>query len=179
MKLDYFVIPECYVDTALVETIVPPDNQRGYNHQMGCSKVATKMQNELRDDFAVGIIDKDKREIKYLEEFKLVEQKGNLFLYKHSERPHFIIQISPAIERFILCASEETNIDLAEYGLQNNLESLKQKTKKQTSKNDPHLRQLFRELKKRKASEVVTLFKWIDYLKKNNYKSQIEEIIEL
>jgi hypothetical protein len=35
MKLDYLVIPECYADTAFIETIVHPDNKRGYNHKMG------------------------------------------------------------------------------------------------------------------------------------------------
>lgn len=177
MILDYLVIPECYVDTTLIETIVPP--VRGYNHQMGCNKVAQKMQNDLKEYFALGIIDKDKRSIKYLEEFSLVVSEKSLFLYKHPNRPHYIIQIYPAIERFILDSSAEVDIDLPEYGLQNDLEGLKQKTKKQTSKKDPQLIQLFRELKNRNAPQVVTLSKWINYLKQNNFHSQIEEIEEL
>lgn len=179
MKLDYLVIPECYVDTALIETIVPPDNQRGYNHQMGCNKVAGKMQNDFKDDFALGIIDKDKRSIKYLDEFVLIVSIENLFLYKHLNKPHFIIQIYPAIERFILDSSAEISLDLSDYGLKNDLESLKQKTKKQTSKRDPQLINLFKELKKQNAKQVVTLSKWITYLKENNFRSKIEELIEL
>ena len=179
MKLDYLVIPECYTDTALIETIVPPDNQRGYNHQMGCNKVASKMQNDFKDDFALGIIDKDKRTIKYLDEFSLIVSHQNLLLYKHQNRPHFIIQISPAIERFILDSSAEIDLDLTHYGLKNDLESLKHKTKKQTSKRDPQLINLFKELKKQNAKQVVTLSKWVTYLKENNFRSQIEEIMEL
>lgn len=91
MKLDYHLITECYVDTALIETIVPPDNQRGYNHQMGCNKVANKMLNDFNDDFALGIIDKDKKSIIYLDEFTLIVKNENLFLYKHPDRHHFII----------------------------------------------------------------------------------------
>ena len=179
MKLDYLVIPECYVDTTFIETIIPPDNHRGYNHQMGCSKVANKMQNDLKDDFALGIIDKDKRSVKYLDEFTLIENKKSLFLYKHPDKHHYIIQIYPAIERFILESCFEVDIDLSDYGLMNDLEGLKQITKKQTSKNDPQLIKLFKELKNRKALEIVTLSNWINYLKENNYNSQIEEIREL
>ena len=179
MKLDYLVIPECYADTAFIETIVPPDNQRGYNHQMGCNKVANKMQNDLKDDFALGIIDKDKRTNKYLDEFILIANEKNIFLYKHPFKHHYIIQIYPAIEGFILESCSEVHIDLSDYGLKNNMEGLKQKTKKQTSKKDPQLIQLFKELKNRNAPQVVTLSKWINYLKENNFHSQIEEIEEL
>ncbi len=179
MKLDYLVIPECYVDTAFIETIVPPDNQKGYNHQMGCNKVANRMQNDFKDDFALGIIDKDKRSIKYLEEFQLITGDKNLFLYKHPGRHHYIIQIYPAIERFILDACSEVDIDLANFGLKSDLEGLKQKTKKQTSKKDLQLVYLFRELKKRRASQVIILSQWINYLKYNNLRSQIDEIMKL
>jgi hypothetical protein len=179
MKLDYLVIPECYADTAFIETIVPPDNQRGYNHQMGCNKVANKMQNDLKDDFALGIIDKDKRTIKYLDEFNPVANKKSLFLYKHPNKHHYIIQIYPAIERFILESCSEVDIDLSDYGLKSDLEGLKQTTKRKTSKKDPQLIQLFEELKNRNAPQVITLAKWINYLKDNNFRSQIEEIKEL
>lgn len=124
MKMDYLVIPECFADTALIESLVPPD--RGYNHQMGCSKVAQKMQNNLKDDFAIGIIDKDKRSIKYLDEFGLITNEKNLFLYKHPNRHHYIIQIYPAIELFILESCSEVDIDLSDYGLEHDLEELKE-----------------------------------------------------
>jgi hypothetical protein len=179
MKLDYLVIPECYADTAFIETIVPPDNQRGYNHQMGCNKVANKMQNELIDNFALGIIDKDKRSIRYLDEFSLIADKKSLLLYKHPNRHHYIIQIYPAIERFILESCIEVEIDLTDYGLSNDLEDLKQKTKKQTSKKNPQLIQLFKELKNRNAPQVVALSNWIKYLKEKNFQSHIKEIEEL
>lgn len=179
MKTDYHLIPECYVDTTLIETIVPPDNQRGYNHQMGCNKVAFKMQNDFKDDFALGIIDKDKRSIKYLDEFALIVNNGNLFLFKHPNKHHFIIQIYPAIEKFILDAAAEVDIDLTKYGLANELEELKRTTKKQTSKRDHHLIMLFKELKNRNSEQVIILSKWINYIKNNNFKSQIADIQKL
>lgn len=39
-----FVIPECYIDTNLVETLACPG---GYNHQKGCNQVAKIMQEKF------------------------------------------------------------------------------------------------------------------------------------
>lgn len=33
---ELYIIPECYVDTNLIETLVP--TAKGYNHQKGCNK---------------------------------------------------------------------------------------------------------------------------------------------
>lgn len=62
-----FIIPECYIDTNLVETLVC---QGGCNHQKGCNQVAKIMQEKFADRFAVGIIDADKRRPGYLTEFR-------------------------------------------------------------------------------------------------------------
>lgn len=39
-----FVIPECYIDTNLVETLACPG---GYNHQKGCNQVAKIMREKF------------------------------------------------------------------------------------------------------------------------------------
>ncbi len=62
-----FIIPECYIDTNLVETLSCRD---GCNHQKGCNQVAKIMKEKFADRFAVGIIDADKRTPGYLREFK-------------------------------------------------------------------------------------------------------------
>ena len=179
MKVDYLIIPECYVDTALIETIAPPENKRGYNHQMGCNKVGSIMENKLNDCFALGIVDKDKRSIKYLEQFDLIIQKENLLLFKHKQKPHFIIQISPAIEKFILDSARNANLNMEDYGLDNNLERLMRKTKKATSKNDLQLIKLFKDLNNKNVYPLLTLSNWITYLKKNTYNSKSEELKNL
>jgi hypothetical protein len=171
--MDFNIIPECYVDTNLVETIAPPTEKRGYNHQKGCGTVAKKMQddNALKDGFAVGIIDKDKKEIKYLNVFEEITNWDNqLKLLKHPQKHHYFIQIIPAIEKWILVNAQEVDIDLKEFDLPNEIEGLKKYAKRTTSKFDEKFRKLFRELKRREASGVMTLSKWIVYLKKENYK---------
>lgn len=57
---DLFIIPECYIDTNLVESLITTE---GCNHQKGCNTVANTMKNKFKDNFAVGIIDNDKRQI--------------------------------------------------------------------------------------------------------------------
>lgn len=174
MNVDLSIISECFVDTNLIETICPA--QRGYNHQKGCGNVAKTMQNKFGDTFAVGIIDKDKKEIKYLDEFQLKLNIDNLFLFQHPVKPHFIIQINPAVESFILENVFQTKINLEDFGLPSNIDELKKITKKKTSKKDPQLSKLFFELKNKNASQIVTLSNWISYFKEKTYHSNINEI---
>lgn len=174
MKVNLTIIPECYTDTNLVETITNSFN--GFNHQKGCNNVSGIMQSKLSGSFALGIIDKDKNEINYLTQFVQVIQKGDLFLFKHPQKHHYIIQISPAIEKFILKSAEEVKINPAEFGIPDNIELLKKVTKTKTSKTDPILRKLFTELINRNASQIVTLANWISYFKENTYHSNMDEI---
>ncbi|HUZ59506.1 MAG TPA: hypothetical protein VMU83_12065 [Hanamia sp.] len=103
--MDQSIIPECFVDTNLIETLVPPTGQ--YNHQKGCGTVAKVMKQRFADRFALGIIDRDKHEVDYLKEFNEICTSGSLILHKHKIKHHYIIQINPAIERFILKSVNE------------------------------------------------------------------------
>lgn len=179
MKADFLIIPECYIDTLLVETLVPPNNKRGYNHQMGCNKVSSKMQNDLKNDFALGIIDKDKKIVPYLEEFELLHSLENIFLLKHKQKHHYFIQINPATEVFLLKMAENAEIDPNEFGIPDSLKELKSITKKRTSKDNPNLKKFITTLKNKNAPQIVTLTNWISYLKENTYHSIIDEIINI
>ena len=78
--MDKSIIPECFADTLFIETLVP--TTKGYNHQRSCFKVEATMK-EL-NSFALGIIDKDKKQIKYLDKFKIVDEvEGDLILWRH------------------------------------------------------------------------------------------------
>lgn len=172
------IIPECYIDTCLTETITSCFNQ--FNHQKGCNAVSKLMKEKLKDSFALGIIDKDKKEIPYLQEFDLVSSSNSLFLYKHKERPHYIIQIAPACELFFLKAAEEKGVDIAQYGLPNELEKLTRITKQISGKNEEAFktfRRLFMELSD--TTEFCKLAKIICYLGENSYSANIEELKEI
>jgi hypothetical protein len=172
--MDHSVIPECYVDTNLIETLVPP--QRQYNHQKGCGTVAKIMKERFHDRFALGIIDRDKTEIDYLKEFREVCSSGSLILHKHLTRHHYIIQISPAIERFIISNAVRAGINLNDFGLPSDFELLKRESKKINSKNDQRFKRLFRSLIQNGAPDLLKLALWVDYLKSHNYHTDLEAL---
>ena len=88
---ELYIIPECYVDTNLLETLVP--TAKGYNHQKGCNNVVKVMKEKLADEFAVGIVDKDKRQIRYVDEFEEVGHTDSLFFYKHPDKAHYLVMM--------------------------------------------------------------------------------------
>ncbi len=175
--MDEHIIPECYVDTKLVKVLCPPQSKR-YNHQKGCSTVSNKMQNKFFDDFALGIVDKDKRILDYSKEFDVIFQTQNLELQKHKSKNHYLIFILPAMEKWLLVNLEEIGYSLTDFGLPNDFEKFKKITKNSKSEQlDPYsknLDQLFKALKTKKAKSVLILAYWIEYLQNNPYHTDLE-----
>lgn len=179
--MDQHVIPECYIDTKLVKALVPP--QVRYNHQHGCSNVEKIMKEKLKGDFALGIIDKDKKTLKYLDECHPVcEQAGFLQLFKHTTEHHYLIVVRPAMERWILNTAGNAGLSLTNFDLPDDLDKLCDLTK--TAKNDkddpnaPKFGQLFREFKRCNPPSVAVLTFWITYLKANPYTADMDWIIQ-
>jgi hypothetical protein len=183
------IIPECYIDTNLVETIVPPErigNICGYNHQLSCNKVVDEMLNKLKDDFAVGIVDYDKRKLERTAQFESIIEKQLsksqfLKLYKHPNKHHYLI-FHPPIEQWILDEAQRVGIQLDDvtYNLPTTLKELTYETKvKVKSKNDPRFKKLFRDLKSHNAVGIKLLAEWISYLKQHPYNANINELKNL
>ena len=175
--MDYCVIPECFVDTNMAETLVKP--KMGYNHQKGCGTVGKVMQTKLKDSFALGIIDKDKKELDYLKEFNIVVVSGSVTLYKHATRHHYFIQIVPAMEAFILKIAEGLGLRLKDFDLPDNLDLLKKEAKTTTSKNDPRFRKLFKAFLTNDAADIRQVKAWLSYLKETGYQASLEELQKL
>jgi len=174
--MDKSIMPECYADTLLIETLVP--TKVGYNHKFGCYKVEAEMKlGKLKDRFAVGIIDNDKHQIKYLADFEEIDSvKGSLILWRHfkKEKHHYLIQICPALERWILNVCEVEAINIVEFGLKEDLEGLKEFSKSRKSLNEKGLIELFRVISQKTENINVHKLKlWISTLKDQNYKVDI------
>ena len=91
-KKDWHIVPECYIDTNLTEFLL---DSHGVNHQKGCNAVAKKMmESNLKDQFSIGIIDNDKRQHSYVNEFTEIAQTLHVTLLKHKERPHYFIRVT-------------------------------------------------------------------------------------
>lgn len=85
------VLPECYVDTNLIEYLL----DAAVNHQHSCSKVVGQLNSTFADRFAIGIIDKDKVELGYIRECEDIAKTEHLTLMKHRTRPQYLITIAP------------------------------------------------------------------------------------
>ena len=173
MQRENIVVPECYVDTNLMNVLVG----KACNHKKGCSNVCKVLDEKLTNQFAIAVIDRDKKEPASVRNYELIAQNQFIMVSKHRERPHYLIHICPAIEEFILAAVAELNVNLAEYGLPTERDMLKQKTKTVTAKEDEKFARLFKDL--RPASNIRCLDKLLQYLLSNRYTATTEQICKI
>lgn len=164
-----FVIPECYVDTNLIETLVCTG---GCNHQKGCNQVAKVMQEKFTDRFAVGIIDADKRRPSYLNEFNEIASSVHIKLFRHIRKPHFIILVHPAVDGFILACAEEAGINMSDYDLSPELKIFTTQTKNVLSNKDSRFKRLFKSMENHGEMKLVRTL--ISYLVEATYKASNE-----
>ncbi|SRR5258708_21717916 len=165
-------VPECYFDTVLVRAILQTES--ALNHKKGCNNVVKVMkEGRLKDEFAVGIVDKDKKELDYLSEFKEYDF-DKLVLYKHKDKHHYVIQLNPPIEKWIIEVAEEASIDLELLGLPRDVERLKKITKSELVKETPELVSLCWALLRSNSATVKRFKDWITHLRDNKYKSNIK-----
>jgi hypothetical protein len=93
--------PECYFDTVLLKILLQTNKR--LMHRKGCNNVIRDLQSDrAKDLFAIALIDKDKTELNYLKECKVLYDAEKIILWKHERRSHFIIQLNPPLERWVI-----------------------------------------------------------------------------
>ena len=171
---DMFIVPECYVDTNLVESLLTTE---GVNHQKGCYAVANTMKSRvLNDSFAVGVIDFDteKTQPTYVREFSEIAHTAHILLLKHATKPHYLVMIKPAMDQFILNCAKEQGVSMSDFDLSSDLEGFKKQTNTVDSKYDIRFKKLFKATGKN--SEMATLRNVLNYLKEHCYQSSDEAL---
>ena len=133
------VMPECFVDTNLIEYLL----NAGVNHQHCCSKVVGQLKSTFADKFAIGIIDKDKVQLGYIQECDVIAQTEHLTLMKHRKRHQYLITIAPAVDKFVLDCAEEQMVDVKAFGLPSELMKFTKESKSVSSNSDPRFKSLF------------------------------------
>ncbi len=136
------------------------------------------MEKKLTDNFVVALIDDDKRKLKALDKFDKVVRlcTTGLKLYTHPARQHYFIQISPAIEKWILVEAEKAKINLEDYDLPNNLTELVD-LKDRTQRDNKKIHRLFQDmLQNESCSEIRELKRWLIFFRDNHYNSNIEAL---
>lgn len=132
------------------------------------------MKEHFANSFAVGIVDKDKQELDYLKEFFLVLAKGNIELYKHNNRNHFIVRIVPAMEKFILFNVNKAGINIEDFGLPTDFDKFRKTTKTVNSKKDERFRKLFKALRDHRLGDLELLSSCIHYLVAHPFNADLE-----
>lgn len=180
-NIELSIMPECYIDTKLIKILVPPKER--YNHQKGCTTITNLMQKQLKDSFAVGIVDRDKKELAYAQEFDLlceVPQSLQLYRHKNLQKHHYLIFIIPAMEKWILENSLSANLQIVDFGLPNTLNELRTITKTAKSEENnqyaKNFNQLFQTLKIANPLSIAVLSFWLTELKSKNYTIDLQEL---
>ena len=169
MEKLFNVIPECYIDTNLIEFLL----NAKVNHQHSCNNVIKALNNK-KEEFAIGIIDNDKRAVAYIKDCEKIRETKRLKFFKHRERNQYLITISPAADRFIFNIAKEEGVNLSDFDLPTEFEDFLEETKTKTSNKDQRFKKLFKEIKNHK--EISLLQKVLTYLCENKYQSNVEEI---
>lgn len=142
MKPLLYVIPECYVDTNLIEFLLDAP----VNHQHCCSKVVATLENKYSGSFAIGIIDRDKVKMGYISKCDKISATYHLTLFKHKEQPQYLITISKAVDQFILDSSADQGVNPTSFGLPSKMSDFTKESKSVTSNKDPRFKSLFKAL---------------------------------
>lgn len=172
MEKLFNVISECFIDTNLIEFLL----NAKVNHQHCCNNVIKALNNK-KEEFAIGIIDNDKRAVAYIKDCEEIRETKRLKFFKHRERNQYLITISPAADRFIFNIAKEQRIDISNFELPINFDDFLKATKTETSNKDQRFKKLFKEIKNHK--EISLLQKVLTYLCENKYQSNVEEIKSL
>lgn len=166
-------MPECYADTNLINVLVG----KMCNHQKGCATVCKTLNERLQNQFAIAIIDRDKRQPNAIKQYDEIAQTPSLIICKHRERPHYLILINPAIEEFILSAANELGLNLKDYNMSSDLDELKKITKTIAAKDNKSLSRLYRDLKV--ASNFAQLNAVLQYLLDCRYSATNDAILNI
>ncbi|MCX8019493.1 MAG: hypothetical protein N2747_03235 [Chitinophagaceae bacterium] len=178
-------VPECYFDTVLCKFLIGT-NER-LKHTKGCFNVVNRFRviHQKKGDmydkpFGVGIIDKDKREPDYLKECnKIATVEDMVIVWKHKDvsKKHFIIQLNPPLEQWILTICLRNGLDIKQFGFSEDPKKLKKQLMVATNESDPQINNLVKAIVQLNDNVILKLKKILKYLWKNNVDSDIKELI--
>ena len=168
-----YVMPECYVDTNLIEYLLSAK----VNHQHCCSKVVGQLNTTFANQFAVGIIDRDKVELGYIKECDVIAQTTHICLMKHKNRCQFLITIKPAIDGFVLDCAKDLDIKVEDFELPSALKEFTKVTKSLSSNADKRFKNLFKNLEQHR--EISILKQCLLYLSNEKYQIKVDTLKEI
>lgn len=170
-------VPECFFDTVLLKKLLQTNKR--LIHRKGCNNVVNDLNSKrLIELFAVGIIDKDKRELDYLKRCIVLYEANNIILWKHKERLQFVIQLNPPIENWVITILNESGLRIEDFGYSRNFKTFKKQIKDDIDyENDNRLNNLVNAVIKTDCETIKKMKSFLLYLKAKNYQTDINELI--
>lgn len=131
------IIPECYVDTVLIEIL----GYRKPNHKLNNSEVLKTLDSKgYNNSIGIGVIDKDKNQPKKLrEEYSSYKKAGKLEILRKGDSKRFVI-VHPNIERWTWEQGEQVGIDVQNYNLPKSYKAYLEICKKQNVGKNANIR---------------------------------------
>ena len=168
----YNVFPECNVDTNLVGHLLG-----GYpKHKSTCNEVVKAVNGS--DEFAIGIIDADKRQATMdegFEEYELPEpvdgKNRHVAMYIHVDGKRFMFTVKPAMDKFIMDAANTEGVSMKSAGYSNSFEAFTKETKRIQAATDKKLRRLFDRIAG--YPEMLRLRNTLRYLMHKQYEADV------
>lgn len=172
----YFV-PECFFDTVLLKKLLLTNKR--IVHRKGCNNVVNDLDSDrLKDSFAVAIIDKDKRELNYLKQCSILYNHNKVVLLKHVNRNQFVIQLNPPLEKWVIEILDENELAMEDFGYVRAYKKLKKQIKDDIdNEGDERLNKLVNAIIKTDCESIKVIRSFLHYLKNNNYRTDINELI--
>ncbi len=170
-------VPECYFDTVLLKKLLQTNKR--LVHRKGCNNVVNDLDSErLKGLFAVGIIDKDKRELAYLKRCTVLYNADKIILWKHKDRLQFVIQLNPPLEDWITTILKENGQKIGDFGYSASFNKLKKQIKEDIDdENDDKLNRLVSAVIRTNCKTIKKIKSILFYLKEKNYQTDINELI--
>lgn len=172
----YFV-PECYFDTILLKKLLKTNKR--LMHRKGCNNVVRDLESDrLKDLFAVAIIDKDKTQLNYLKECQIHYSADKLILWKHTKQNHFIIQLNPPLEKWVIEILDDSELQIEDFGYSRTYKKLKRQIKEDIdNESDEKLNRLLNAIIKTDCPTIKKIKSFLTYLKEKNDKVDINELL--
>jgi preprotein translocase subunit Sss1 len=154
MKIKF--IPECYADTTLARFILR-DNSL-ILHQRANSKVANTMEKDISKYYRlIGVIDDDKRQPLYFQQFKEVKKSDFVILKQKPNWEEYLIVLKPAIEKFILQCSIEAELNILDFDLPDSVPDLREITKTEKIETNVSFKRLLKEISENNSTNFEFL----------------------
>ncbi len=175
------LVPECYFDTVLLKGLLNISSKKRMLHKKGCTNVVKALtEKDLKDAFAIAMVDKDKNELDYLKDCDIVFHKERIILWKHKIKQQFVIQLSPPLEKWIKEVLNDMGLNISELDYSVDEKKLKKEIKFDIDNEDnSRLNKLVKTLVDSKTTSILCLKQTLVYLIENNYNADINKLKEI